>query len=73
MKRIIDFLVNNYGIDANTAATLTITITIFFLGVTTTLFINYIINFIKRYYYKKSLKIIITEFSRRKIGKFVRI
>jgi len=62
MKKIIDFLVSEYNVDRSTAATLIITIFIFISGILTTLLINYLINRVNRFYYRKSLKIIIADF-----------
>jgi hypothetical protein len=62
MKKIINFLINEYGVDANTAATLTISIFIFLLGIIATLITNYIINQIKKNFYKRSLRLVIKNF-----------
>ena len=62
MKRIIDFLTNDFGVDRNTAATLIITIFTFLIGLIATLLTNYIITKIKKRGYRKGFKVVIKDF-----------
>ena len=62
MKKIIDYLVKEYGVNPDTAATLIITIFVFILGIVATVIINYIARQIKRNFYRKSLRLIIKNF-----------
>ncbi len=62
MKRIVDYLVHELGVDVNTASTLIITLFVFGLGMLLTWVTKTIISQIKRSQYRKCYKLIIKSF-----------
>jgi hypothetical protein len=62
LKSLIEYLVNNLGVDRNTASTIIITLAIFACGYIISGVVLVISKWRQRFIYRRSLKIIISEF-----------
>lgn len=62
MKQLLDYIVENYGVDRNSASSILLTLFTFLIGLFLTWLTSIIVKFIKRREYRKCLKLVIADF-----------